>query len=300
MLHHLIDSSISDQLSDIKSHEDIKYTDSVTFHCYWDNNIGPNQLFSILSCYLTNVKDTNNKIILWHDFDIKECIEKPIYKILSRFCEVKFFDHLTERVGTPLESYEVDRDKYLSLPPFYSDYLRLIMLYKYGGMWFDLDILFFKNFDYLFSKYDSFFPNWGKRSHLQQTIKVSNHPNNAIVWCRDKNIIKRLIERFLKYGGGHFAIQDTFGNRKENQIHFSSENLEINVLPCAWIDSMWVDNPSDFELWFKNNNNEYFYDDAYCYHWHNRNHLPIEKNSPFYRRMKIIIEELGLQNTIKI
>ena len=179
--HNLIDSSISEQLFDIKSHEDIVYNNPVIFHCYWDINIGANQLFSILSCYLTNVKDTNNKIILWHDFDIKECIETPIYKILSRFCEVNFFDHLTERVGTPLESSQIDRNGYLSMPTFYSDYLRLIMLYKYGGMWFDLDILFFKKFDYIFSKYDSFFPTWERR----------NYQNNALFWCRKKDILKR-------------------------------------------------------------------------------------------------------------
>jgi hypothetical protein len=291
ILHNLIKESLFDQLKDIKTHDEIVYEKPVTFHCYWNKEIGINQLFSILSCYLTNVKDTNNKIILWGESDIESYLEKPIYKLLSRFCEVKYFDHLTERVGTPLESYQIDRNGYLSMPSFYSDYLRLIMLYKYDGMWFDLDILFFKNFDYLFSKYDSFLSTWER----------SNYPNNALFWCRDKNILKSIIERFLEYGGGHFGMQDTFGNRKENQIHFSLDStLEINTLPCGWFDPMWICDTCDFDLWFKNNNNEYFYDDAYCYHWHNRNHLSIEKDSPFHRNIVKLIEELGLQDTIKI
>ena len=288
-VHHLVNSSISDQLADIKLHEDIVYNDPVIFHCYWNKDIGINQLFSILSCYLTNVKDKNNKIILWHDFDIETLSNTNIYLLLKRFCEVKHFDYLKEKVGTPLESYLIDKNGYLSSPSFYSDYLRLITLYKYGGMWFDLDILFFKKFDYLFSKYDSFLSTWER----------SNHPNNALFWCRDKNILKIIIERFLEYGGGHFGMQDSFGNRKENQIHFSLDStLEINVLPCGWFDSMWISEPSDFSLWFKNNNNEYFYDDAYCYHWHNRNHLTIEKGSPFDRNIVKVIEELGLQDII--
>ena len=289
-LHHLIDSSISEQLSDIKSHEDVKYEDPVIFHCYWNKEVGTNQLFSILSCYLTNVKGTNNKIILWHDFDIKKCIDSDIYRLLRRFCEVKNFDHFAERIGTPLESYQIDRNGYLSMPSFYSDYLRLIMLYRYGGMWFDLDILFFKRFDYLFSKYDSFMYTWER----------SKHPNNALFWCRDKGILKSMIERFIEYGGGHFGIQDTFGNRRENQIHFGLDStLEINVLPCGWFDSMWICDPCDFELWFKDNGDGYFYDDAYCYHWHSRNHLPIEKGSPFHRNIVRVVEGLGLQDIIR-
>jgi hypothetical protein len=62
---------------------------------------------------------------------------------------------------------------------------------------------------------------------------------------------------------------------------------------------MWIDK-EDFTKWFENNDNEYFYDDIYCYHWHNRNHLNIEVNSPFYRNIKKVLEKLNLEKTIKI
>lgn len=290
-LHELINEKVDSQIKDINYHENLIYDDEVIFHCYWNKGIEINQLFSILSCYLINVKDTNNKIILWHDFDIKKYIETPIYNLLSRFCEVKHFDYLSERVGTPLESHQINRNEYLSLPAFWSDYLRLIMLYKYEGMWFDLDVFFFKKFDYLFSTYDSFLPTWEK----------CKHPNNVIFWCKDKEIIKSLIERFIKYGGGHFGFQDTFSTRGENQNNFNLDSdHNLNILPCAWFDAMFLEEESDLSKWFKNNNNEYFYDDTYCYHWHNRNHLPIEKGSPFHRNIVKVIEELGLQDTIKI
>jgi hypothetical protein len=289
-LHSLIGESIFNQLKDIEKHDKITYEDPVTFHCYWNKEIGTNQMFSILSCYLTNVKNTNNKIILWGESDIDSYLENPIYKIIKRYCEIKHFDHLSERIGTPLEGHILQKE-FMSIPAFYSDYLRLILLYKYGGMWFDLDIMFFKKFDYLFNTYDNFMPTWER----------TNYPNNAIFWSRNNSIIEDLINLFLKHGCGHFGMQDTFNNRNENQKHFNFDSdLKINVLPCGWFDSLWIDNPCDFDTWFKDNNNEYFYDDAYCYHWHNRNHLQIEKNSPFHRRIKIIVDELNLHDIIKI
>lgn len=285
-LHHLIHSSISEQLSDIKSHEDIKYNDPVIFHCYWNKEIGPNQLFSILSCYLTNVKDTNNKIILWQDFDIETQINNPLYLLLRRYCEVRYYDNSLERVGTALENFEL-KSEYLKIPSFYSDYVRLSLLSRYGGLWFDLDVIFFKSFDYLFSKYDNFVTTWGK----------SNHPNGVPFWSKNKDVIDSLILRLIDGGGGHLGFQDTFSSKEKN-ISFDID-IDLNILPCGWFDPMWICDTCDFDLWFKNNNNEYFYDDAYCYHWHNRNNLTIENGSPFHRNIVKIIEGLDLQSIIK-
>jgi len=286
ILHNLITASLFDQLKDVQKHDEEIYENPVIFHCYWDKEIGTNQMFSILSCYLTNVKNTNNKIILWVEYDIESYLNKPIYKILKNYCEIKHIDHLSERIGTPLEGHILEKES-MSTSAFYSDYIRLILLYKYGGMWFDLDIIFFKKFDYLFNTYDTFLPTFGR----------SNYPNNAIFWSRNKEVIEELINLFLKHGCGHFGMQDTFENRFENQNYFNfNSDLKINILPCGWFDSLWVDDNCNFDIWFKDNNNEYFYDDAYCYHWHNRNHLEIEKNSPFHRRMKMIVKELYPQD----
>ena len=294
-LHSLIGEKLADQLADIKNHENTTYTDSVIFHCYWNKEIEMNQLFSILSCYLTNVKDTNNKIILWTDFNIDLVKNKTIYLLLSEYCEIRYFNHIKERIETPLDNHDVESG-YLNIPSFYSDYVRLILLSKYGGMWFDLDIIFFKSFDYLFSNYDTFVMTWGS----------ATHPNGPIFWSRNKELIDEITNRFIKHGCGHLGFQDSFMDRGENQLHFSLESdLGLTVLPCGWFDPMFcvgikdtIPEDWDFANWFKDNNNEYFYDDAYCYHWHNRNHLPIEENSPFARRIKILIEELGLQNII--
>ena len=220
-VHHLVNSSISDQLADVKLHEDIVYNDPVIFHCYWNKEIGRNQLFSILSCYLTNVKDTNNKIILWQDFDIETQVNNPIYLLLRRYCEVKYYDNSVERVGTALENFEIESE-YLKIPSFYSDYVRLSLLSRYGGLWFDLDMIFFRKLDYLFEKYDNFVTTWA----------TSPHPNGVPFWSRNKKVIDDLIVKLIDNGGGHFGFQDTFSTRGELQKNFffdsdmqSSQNL---------------------------------------------------------------------------
>lgn len=288
-LHRLIKENLADQLADIKNHEKTTYVDPVIFHCYWDKEIGINQLFSILSCYLTNVKDTNNKIVLWVEYDPRTYANKPIYSLLSKYCEIKQFDHMKERIDTPLDGHDI-KSGYLSIPSFYSDYVRLILLSKYGGMWFDLDIIFFRSFDYLFENNDTFVTTW----------EFFNHPNGPIFWSKNKELIDEIVRRFIKHGCGHLGMQDSFQSRNENQWHFSFESdLNLTVLPCGWFDPIFIEAVRE-EKWFENNNNEYFYDEAYCYHWHNRNHLQIEVNSPFHRNIKKIVEGLGLQNIINI
>ena len=190
VLHNLINESLFDQLKDIKTHDENTYEEPVIFHCYWNKEIGIDQMFSILSCYLTNVKNTNNKIILWCESEIDIYLDKPVYKILKHHSiEIKHFDHLSERIGTPLDGHILHKE-FMSIPAFYSDYLRLILLYKYGGMWFDLDVIFFKKFDYLFNTYDIFLTTFARL----------NYPNNAIFWSRNQNVIEDLIRMFLKHG----------------------------------------------------------------------------------------------------
>jgi hypothetical protein len=183
------------------------------------------------------------------------------------------------------------------MPALFSDYFRYIILSKYGGLYFDLDIFFFKNFSYLIDNYRNFLTSWGG----------SDFPNNALYLIRDKEIIDKMNSLFIDYGGSTLCFQDLFNERGENQKKLSFESeVDINILPCGWFDPMFIDKDSnnnylgDFEKWFRNNDNSYYYDDIYCYHWHNRNHLPIEINSPFYRNIKQLLKTLNLENYFKL
>jgi hypothetical protein len=276
ILHPLVNSSWEEQISDIKNHE-FSSVDEVEYHCYWDHNIGPNQIVSLLSCYNTNIRNTKNKIILWTLDKIN-----PNFEFLKRFCEIRYFDHFSERKETPLDDYILS-ETLIARPSFYSDYVRYILLSRYGGIYFDLDIFFFKNFSYLISEYKNFVYSWGR----------SEQPNGAIYCTTDKDFLNEYINKLISYGGSHLGFQDSFGERGDNQkmLGFQSD-IELNVLPCGWFDAEWI-YESDFNKWFRNNNGQYFYEDTYCYHWHNRNHLQIEVGSPFHRNIEKLKKDLG-------
>lgn len=291
ILHKLIKEDINTQLEDIKNHESTEYNNNVIFHCYWGNNIGFNQVISILSCYNTNIKNTNNKIILWVD-SIEN--DNQLYGFISNYCEIRHFNHLTERIGTPLENYNLFlvNQLYTRLS-FYSDYVRYILLSKYGGLYFDLDIFFYKKFDYLFSKYKNFVYTW----------EHGNHPNGAIYFVNKENkiTVDKFINYFIQYGHGHFGFQDSFQTRGENQKYFNFESdIELNVLPCAWFDPIFLGGGDVLTDWFDASKGPVLFEDAYCFHWHNRNHLEIQINSPFYVAIKKLIKDLDLEKIIKI
>lgn len=279
ILHKLSHSSMEDQILDIKNHADSMINPTI-FHCYWNHNIGYNQIFSILSCYTTNIIGTDNKIILW-----TEDREDPNFAFLRNFCEIRYFEHFEERKNTPLEEYKLSEN--IRIPSIYSDYVRYIILSKYGGVYFDLDIFFFKKFNYLIDKYQNFVYAWERQ----------NYPNGAIYYVSpvDKKVIDKFISYFIEFGSGHFGFQDCFNNRGLNQKYFNFESdIELNVLPCAWFDPEWINKECNFDKWFVSNNNQYFYDDVYCYHWHNRNNLSIENSSPFERNILKIKNILNL------
>jgi mannosyltransferase OCH1-like enzyme len=240
---------------------------------------------SILSCYATNVLNTNNKIIFW-----TQELNNQNYEFLKNYCEIKIFNHQEEKNGTLFENFDISVTNINRMSSLFSDYFRYMILSKYGGLYFDLDIFFFKNINYLINTYENFIYPWG----------YSNFPNNALISIKDTKIMNQIINIFLKYGGSTLCFQDIFGERGENQNYFNFDSpVDINILPCGWFDPMWIDK-EDFTKWFENNDNEYFYDDIYCYHWHNRNYLNIEVNSPFYRNIKKVLEKLNLEKIIEI
>ena len=112
-----------------------EYDKSVIFHCYWNGNLNEKHLYSVLSCYYFNVLNRKHKIILWLENNTPNDINKEI----SNYCEIKEFSLKTEKENTNFIETDFYYKKALSL---YSDVVRYLLLYNYGGCWFDLDCFF--------------------------------------------------------------------------------------------------------------------------------------------------------------
>jgi hypothetical protein len=252
------------------------YDKSITFHCYWHGNLNEKHLYSVLSCYYFNVLNRNHKIILWLENNTPNDINEEI----SKYCEIKQFSLQTEKENTNFIEKDFYYNKALSL---YSDVVRYLLLYNYGGCWFDLDCLFLRSFDPIFKNYEKevCVYTWENQNYPNGAIFISLEPKSA----KMKNNINFIINRNRGWGF------------QEARLTFDLP-LDMLVLPCSWFDGSWIQNPYNIgaSIFFKNTEKEYtfdkFFNGSFCYHWHNKWNKPIEENSIFKQLVQIIKKEM--------
>ena len=253
-----------------------EYDKSVIFHCYWHGDLSEKHLYSVLSCYYFNVLNSKHKIILWLENNTPNDINKEI----SKYCEIKQFSLDTELINTNF----VKKGFYFRTRlNFYSDVVRYLLLYNYGGCWFDLDCFFLRSFNPIFKNYEKevCVYQWGKENYPNGAIFISLEPK----CIKMKNIINFIIERRRGWGF------------QEAQLKFRLP-LEMLVLPCSWFDADWIHNQYNIgtRQFLKNTEKEYtfdnFFEGAFCYHWHNQWKIPIQDNSIIKQLVQIIKKRL--------
>ena len=257
-----------------------------TFHCYWrtaPDYVGLNELhlYSILSCYYWNVHNNKHKIILWlEDTELNEYAEQ-----IEQYAEIRQFDMAKEVKGTFLEDFAFDYPdrsgkKGSHYMRRYSDCARLILLYKYGGCWFDLDCFFLRCFDPLFQRF----------SNELCFYELSGTANNAVIISPKPKLPKT--EKFL-----------WFLAHRNGSWGFAEGGLNLNikadalVLPCAWFDPCTGVGVGQSAGFFNGANKEWnfdnFYNGAFCHHWHHSFHLKAAETSICGQLVNIIKEDMA-------
>jgi hypothetical protein len=263
------------------------YNEPVIFHCFWNGKLNQKHYFSILSCFYTNVlKRPNRKIILWTN-TIQE--KNEMFDSLSTFCEVRWFNLEFELATTNLpKTLSSGYENYT----YKSDRIRYIVIYKFGGVWFDLDIFFLKSLDPVLSKF--------KNEICVYTWSNSKHPNGAI-FISNKSVSNNMfnfLEYLSEFNNG-FGFQDYSGNGKN--LEFDSP-VDLTVLPCSWFDGSWcsdfpdfteISNKTFFHYTEKDVKLDTFAKGAFCYHWHNLWDYPIQEGSYFDRLAKDLLSKFN-------
>jgi hypothetical protein len=253
-----------------------QYDKSVIFHCYWNGNLNEKHLYSVLSCYYFNALNRKHKIILWLENNTPNDINKEI----SKYCEIKQFSLETEKNNANFIQKDFYYCKILS---FYSDVVRYLILYNYGGCWFDLDCFFLKNFDPIFKNYEKevCVYQWENERYPNGAIFISLEPKST----KMKTNINFIIERNKGWGF------------KEAKLTYNLP-LDMLVLPCSWFNGDWIKNPYNIGTvnFFKKTEQEYNFDNfftgAFCYHWHNKWNKEIQENSIIKQLVEIIKKRL--------
>jgi hypothetical protein len=255
------------------------YNKPVIFHCYWHGNLNEKHLYSILSCYYFNVYRNKHKIILWLENNIPNKYNTEIEK----YAQIRYFSLISEKTNTDFIKNNFYYNKSLS---FYSDFVRTLLLYNYGGVWFDLDCFILRNFDPIFSNFENEICvyQWENQYYPNNAIYISLEPKSL----KMKKNIEFIIERNCGWGF------------QEAQLTYNLP-LDMLVLPCSWFDANWIDNPynierCNFDNFFKNTDKQYnfdnFFNGSFCYHWHNNWNNTVEDNSIIIQLVKIIQNNL--------
>ena len=133
---------------------------------------------------------------------------------------------------------------------FYSDVVRYILLYNYGGIWFDLDCFFLRNFD-------SIFHNFENEICVYQW-ENQNYPNGAIFISLESKSekMKKNIEFIINRNRG-------WGFQEANLTY--DLPLDMLVLPCSWFDADWIPNEYDIGVkkFFENTDKQYDFDNFF-------------------------------------
>jgi len=253
-----------------------KYDTSVFFHCYWNGLLNEKHLYSILSCYYFNIHGNAHKIILWLENNIPNHYNTEIEK----YAEIRYFSLPDEINNTNFITTHFCYNASLS---FYSDVVRYLLLYNYGGVWFDLDCFFLRNFNPIFY-------------HFENEICVyqwstENYPNGAIFVSLEQKSekMKKNIE---------FIIHNNIGWGFQEALMTYDLPLDMLVLPCSWFDADFTFHPYNigFDRFFENTDKKYDFDNffkgSFCYHWHNRWDKKIEDNSIIIQLVNIITRSL--------
>lgn len=256
-----------------------EYSKSVIFHCYWHGILNEKHLYTILSCYYFNVYRNKHKIILWLENNTPNEYNTEIEK----YAEIRYFYLASEKISTGfLENYEFKFGR-VSHIAHYSDFVRNLLLYNYGGIWFDLDCFVLRNFDPIFSNFENEICvyQWENENYPNNAIFMSLHPKSE----KMKKNIEFIVER--NYGWGF------------QEAHLTYDlPLDMLVLPCSWFNADWINNPYNigFDNFFKNTDKQYnfdnFYSGSFCYHWHNKWNKNIDDNSIIMQLVKIIQNNL--------
>lgn len=250
-------------------------------HSFWHGKIETKQLFSIKS-FLCTQKLDYFEIWLWLDQKSYDSAKKnhelqELNNLCGHKIKIKKWNIYDEITNTPFEKIKWYFIWERPLPSLADDF-RIITLYKYGGLYFDLDVMFCKDFTSLLLR-DEFTYAWEKQPFA----------NSALIYLRMGSYLSKQIAQIMI-------------KRKSSQpwaiFKYSNKRLSsLKVYPCYLFDPLWTGYLKGmplhtFEDFFRKFDSNYkkldsinsykdFFPGIFTYHWHNMWEKEIHEDSYF-------------------
>lgn len=241
-------------------------------HVFWDGPITKYEIASLLS-----IKKSGFEVNFWcfNDYDVpKGIIIRNAGEILSK----EFIDTYTQTFWNQDDETKPKNSRQWSVT-LYSDMLRYELLSRFGGWWFDLDVLCIKNadaFEDLYNKKDICvgFTYFESKEKYGINIAIFSIPNKTIakeILDRAKSLIKT--SNVHPWGIIGPEMIATYVREKDifNEVlHEDLFNPIGGNLTDIWIDSDLLD-PGMVEKHFE------YKRSSYALHWYNHSLETIDK-----------------------
>lgn len=277
-LEHISYTNIDDGIEYLKEHPYSFYLpvgEITIYHVYWYGKLGRHEICCICSYLCSQDLDTT-ELWVWLDRDTYHMSDIPKHINIK----VKMYDPKHEAIGTPFIDYpHLDQTRSLK---FRSDIFRILALYKYGGIYFDLDMLLLKDLKSLLNL--EFCYSWSD-------LKGGN---NAILRLKKHSILcKQIIEKY-KNTVSPFNLEGSNFFIGYNHKYIFTQDIDLTCLPCVFFDPVWIlfdrkkksiySDLTNLDDFFRSTNediNKFFDNQIYAYHIHSRNNMKVEKDSYF-------------------
>jgi hypothetical protein len=239
------------------------YTEPVKFHLYWRSN----EINEKHAACIKSILATQNKI---HSIHVWSTVDLSNNNWLIQFknkitCHI--FDVRQEAMGTPLQDH--DNMKIVAskecCPTMESDLVRLLLLYNYGGVWADFDVMFLRDFSPILNY--EFVYQWGGDQ---------DRTNGAVMRLKEKS---KIAEKHLSViAGPKLGKELQWASLVYVKVKESFENYVI--FPCALFNSEWQCGMLNHCM-KKNDDSNILFEGAFAWHWHNKWNQKIEDGSKF-------------------
>jgi hypothetical protein len=279
-----------DCLNFLQSINDSNYSypeGKVPFHIYSEFRTDK-EIVSLMSYFATqNLEKT--KVIVWSDYDISN---EPRIQRFKDLVDFRVWDAKSEAVGTPIEKdlhmfRAADEKHYLQ-----SDLLRLLALYKYGGVWIDMDIILLRDFKPLLDQ--EYMYMWGSETDFRNQGACAT----VLSLKKESEFSVKLLEEARKMT--IIPNSTCWGKDMFAKLY---RNYQYTILPSAFFNIEWCINKhtpgfADYieAGWFKNraDNYKYIFPETFAWHWHNssKKNLIVENGSKFDLLTKLTEERL--------
>lgn len=248
-----------------------KMNSKILFHTYWCGLFGRKQCFSIKSLLATQNK-YNYEVWLWLDEKARELNkDNPWIEQIQDRIKICYYNPAIDITESSFRKIIFLFDNCSNLA-FRADGFRMWVLHKYGGVWFDLDIMFLKDLQPLFLG-DEFIYAW----------ENCCYGNNALIYLKKNSYLNRYL--FKKVSRRITTQPWSLFDYKDSKLY------GLKVYSASLFDPLWVNQKGNYEVdsfsdFFKRASNKdinvwKLFPWSYAYHWHNLWEFEIEENSYF-------------------